>query len=319
MSPITVSIVVFFAILFLLRAIGSRSEGKSEDIVNRVRTFSPDQLKDKEEETKAKKSILHVFAGVFRIFTTQPIRDSIEAELVQADVLLKPEEMLAINAATALLPALLGYLATQNFALAILMALVGAALPLMFLKNAKMKRLQKFNDQLGDALGIMSNSLRAGFSFLQAMDSLSKELPPPISTEFGRALKEMRLGTPTEEALANMTERIRSDDLDLIVTAVNIQRQVGGNLAEILDNIGNTISERVRMKGEIKTLTAQGRISGTIVALLPVFLVGVISVMNPSYIGLLFTHPLGLILIGGAVISELIGIMLIKKVINIEL
>ena len=319
MSPITVAVLIFFATLFALRAISSRSDSKSEEIVNRVRSFSPDQQNFNDEEEIKKKSLLHVFAGVFRVFTTQPIRDRIESELVQADVLLKPEEMVAINTATALVPAVLGYAATGSLGVMILLVPCGAFAPLVFLKSAKVKRVRKFNDQLGDALGIMSNSLRAGFSFLQAMDSLAKELPPPMATEFTRALKEMRLGTTTEDALANMTARIRSDDLDLIVTAVNIQRQVGGNLADILDSIGNTISERVRIKGEIKTLTAQGRMSGTIIALLPVFLVAMISLINPAYISILFSHPLGLVLIGGAILSELVGVMAIKKIVNIEM
>jgi len=128
----------------------------------------------------------------------------------------------------------------------------------------------------------------------------------------------MKLGTPTEEALHNMTRRVKSEDFDLIVTAVSIQRQVGGNMAEILDNIAFTIKERLRIKGEVRTLTAQGRISGTVIALLPILLAGFLAVVNPSYMMVLFTNPLGLIMLGGAAVSELFGYLLIRKIVNIN-
>jgi tight adherence protein B len=317
---VKVSLLVFLVILFAMKALSARTEDKSVDIVKRVRKFSREEdTESTENPQQKKKSLLGFFSVVFRVFTPQKMLDSIEADLIQADIPLKPEEMTVIYLASAFIPAGIAVLVLQNVTLAIMLAPVGVFTPLLFLRSAKNRRLKKFNDQLGDALGIMANSLRAGFSILQTMDSLSKELAPPISTEFGRALKEMRLGTPTEEALRNMADRIQSEDLELIVTAINIQRQVGGNLAQILDNIATTINERVRIKGEIKTLTAQGRISGMIVALLPVFLAGVIALMNPSYISLLFTHPVGLLLVGGAVVSETVGILLIRKIVNVEM
>jgi tight adherence protein B len=315
-----VAILVFFVIFFAVQALTARVEGKSAEVVNRVKKFSsPVRDIENKDNKQVKKTLLTAFGTMFKVFTPKKFLDRMEADLVQADVLLKPEEMIFINLAAAVAPAIFAALVLQNIAAAVLLAPIGAIVPQVYLKSAKARRVKKFNDQLGDALMIMANSLRAGFSFLQTMDSLSKELAPPISVEFGRALKEMRLGTPTEEALHNMTQRIESDDLELIVTAVNIQRQVGGNLAQILDNIATTINERVRIKGEIKTLTAQGRISGTIVALLPVFLMLVISLMNPPYIGLLFSHPVGFMLLGAAIVSEFIGIMMIKKVVNVEM
>jgi tight adherence protein B len=320
MIALQIAILVFFIVLLVFLGFTSKTESKTEDVVKRVRMFSHNSEASAEiEAVRGKKSLLGAFSVIFRIFTPKKLLDSIEVDLIQADVPLKPEEMIFINLASAALPTMLAELVLNNVALAIMLAPIGAYAPLVFLKSAKARRAQKFNDQLGDALGIMANSLRAGFSFLQTMDSLSKELAPPISREFGRALKEMRLGTPTEEALRNMANRIKSDDLELIVTAVNIQRQVGGNLATILDNIASTINERIRIKGEIKTLTAQGRISGTIVALLPVFLMIVISLINPPYIATLYTTPIGIALLGGALLSEIVGIMLIRKIVNVEM
>lgn len=315
-----VALMVFLSVMLAVKALSSRTEGKSEDIVKRVRMYSRQNDTDAAGASAQKnKSILRIFSSFFRAFTPKKVLDRVERDLIQADVMLKPEEMVTINIITAVFPAIIAVVVLQNIVLAVLLLPLGAYAPLIFLKNAKINRSKKFNNQLGDALTIMSNSLRAGFSFLQTMDSLSKEMAPPISTEFSRALQEMRLGTHTEEALQNMASRIISEDLELIITAVNIQRQVGGNLAQILDNISVTINERVRMKAEIKTMTAQGRISGTIVALLPVFIAVVISFINPTYIGTLFTHPIGLVLLGSAIFSEIIGIMFIKNIVNVEM
>lgn len=315
MTKIQISLVVFLVVLFLVNTLVGRAHRDKEEIAQRVRMVTGEGGREKKgSNEKLKKKPLSGLTELFRLFTPKSLLRKVEADLP-----LKAEEMVLANLGAAILPAIFALLILDNLVLAITLAISGAYLPLFFIKGAKARRLKKFNEQLSDALSIMTNSLRAGLSFLQTMDSLQKEMAPPMSSEFGRALREMRLGTTTEEALSSMAERIKSEDLGLIVTVVNIQRQVGGNLAEILDNISMTINERVRIRGELKTLTAQGRISGIIVALLPVFLAGLISLLNPSYIAVLFSHPLGLVLIGSAVISELIGIFAIKRIVNIEL
>lgn len=315
-----VSLLVFFAVVFAVLAVAARMESKSDEVVSRVKMFARQKGSDlgTEERVNKRSSLLCALAAVSKVLTPKKILERTEKDLIAADIPLKAEEWVVIQLSAALVPAILAALA-QNAAMAFIFAGLGAYAPVLFLKSARARRVKKFNDQLGDALTIMANSLRAGFSFLQAMDAISKELPAPISTEFGRALKEMRLGTTSEEAFQNLTQRIASEDMELIVTVVNIQRQVGGNLAQILDNIATTINERVRIKGEIKTLTAQGRISGMIIALLPIFLCVAISFMNPAYIGMLFTHPIGIAMVVGAGISEIIGIVSIKKIVNIEM
>ncbi|NLC10726.1 MAG: secretion system protein, partial [Firmicutes bacterium] len=172
--------------------------------------------------------------------------------------------------------------------------------------------------QLSEGLTVMANSLRAGFSFMQAVDTLSKEMPPPLSTEFARLLKEMNLGTTTESALDNLMRRVDSKDLDLVVTSVKIQRQVGGNLAEIIDNIAKTIQQRNKLQGHLKTLTAQGRISGLIIGLLPIFIILFVSLLNPSYLTTLVTNPAGLFMLAYALVSEIIGFLIIKKIVTID-
>ncbi|HZK23920.1 MAG TPA: type II secretion system F family protein [Oscillospiraceae bacterium] len=319
MQQLKIALLTFLACFFTIYSLTTQREQEKVEVKQRVWQYTGNRENNEEkEEAKPQKSLLKRCLTLFSLLMPKRLLKNVEADLVQADIPLKVEEMVGLNIALALLPAILTMLATHDSLLALLLACVGAYLPRLLIKSAKAKRAQKFNDQLGDALQLMSNSLRAGFSFLQAMDSISKEMAAPISHEFARTMREMRLGTTTEEALHNLGTRIRSDDLDLVITAVSIQRQVGGNLAQILENISTTISERIRMKGEVKTLTSQGRISGTIVALLPVFLVIAIGLMNPSYIMALFTHPIGLVITGGAVISEIVGIMAIKKIINIE-
>lgn len=206
--------------------------------------------------------------------------------------------------------------------------IVGLRAPRMYVNSASKRRMNAFNGQLGDALNLWVNALRSGYSVLQAMETIATELPPPISLEFERVIQEVRLGLSMEQALDNMYNRVPSDDLDLVITAVNIQREVGGNLAEVLDSISYTIRERVRIKGEVRTLTAQGRVSGWIISLLPIGLAGLLYIMNPDYVSQLWikeapfiipnVFPCGWVLlaVGGIMIGS--GAFAISKIVDIE-
>lgn len=274
-----------------------------------------DGVKKKNGKSRSGRRVLE-FAG--KLFTARKITEKVDAELTKADIPLKGEEFLGLTLLLSLGGGLLfTLLAGGNLAIGLLTAFLGGYLPHFVLRAAKTRRFSKFNNQIGDALIIMANSLRSGFSFLQAMDMVRNELPDPIAKEFGMALQEMNWGTPTEEALLNMAARVNSDDLELVVTAVLIQRQVGGNLAEVLDNIATTIRERIRIKGEIKTLTAQGRISGLIIGLLPVLLTVVIYFLNPAYIKPLFVSKTGLMMVSFAVLAQILGLGLINKIVKI--
>lgn len=241
----------------------------------------------------------------------------VEHRLIQAGIPLKSSEFLVICLGAALAGAVLGMVGSRVLG-AVIGGLAGYMVPFLFLKIKIRRRAKAFNDQLGDTLILIANALRTGYSFMQAIEMVSREMLPPISVEFGRTLKEMNLGIPTEDAMSNMAKRIDSDDLDLVITAVLIQRQVGGNLAEVLDSIANTIRERIRIKGEIKTLTAQGRMSGVIVSLLPVVLLLALRLINPGYVNILFTHPTGQFMLGTAIAGQLLGIIAIQKIVNIE-
>jgi tight adherence protein B len=197
-------------------------------------------------------------------------------------------------------------------------ALLGYFLPRMWVGRRIGSRLNAFNKQLPDTITLLSNSLRAGSSFLQSIELVSRESPAPMGPEMGRVVREVNLGLSMEEALSNLVRRIKSDDLDLMVTAIGVQQQVGGNLAEILDTIAFTIRERVRIKGEIRTLTAQGRYSGYLVAFLPIAIMVTLNFINPEFMQPLFTELIGQILLVCGAIMMLIGFFAIQKITDIK-
>ncbi len=168
-------------------------------------------------------------------------------------------------------------------------------------------------------LTMTSNALRAGFSFMQAVEMISREMDDPIGGEFAEVMREMRLGASLEKALESMSKRVQSKDFELVVTAVLIQRQVGGNLAQILDTISETVEERIRMRREVKSLTAQGRASGVVLAAIPPALAAILSLVNPDYLQPLLTENLGRIAAAGAIVMEIIGFYVINRIVSIEI
>lgn len=253
-----------------------------------------------------------------RIFASRSVVNRIQQQLLQAGIPLKAEEYISICFGFIILLPILIYLVTSNFWLTVITIIVGVILPNAYVNHQKEMRLQKLNQQLGDALVIMANALRAGFGFQQAMDSVRRELPPPISTEFSWTLREISLGFSTEAALENMSKRVQSDDLDMVVTGIIIQRQVGGNLAVVLDNISSTIRERARIQREVKVLTAQGRLSGILIGLLPIFLIAALLVLNPEYFNVLITDSRGIIMLIIAAVMEITGFLIIRRLTNID-
>jgi len=245
--------------------------------------------------------------------------EGLDLQLIRGNIPISGGEFLILQGFLTMVFFVLGFALTQKIYVGILFSLVGWLLPRVWLKSAQKKKRRQFNSQLADALLVLANSLKAGFSLLQAMEMVSQEMPNPISGEFQLVLREMTYGTATETALVHLSERVGSDVLDLLVTAMLIQRQAGGNLAEILLNIHATIQDRLRIQQEIKTLTAQGRMSGYIIAALPFAIAAVLSVLNPNYLSVLFSHPIGWALLAGGLISQLIGFIFIKKIITIEI
>jgi tight adherence protein B len=270
-------------------------------------------------------------ANVNRVIERRDWGTNMARELARADLALKPTEFLAIRAG-ALVGVPLVFIALSPIVSVFSSPLIwvvglvlGWWLPKFWLNRRKGKRLKAFNSELADTIMLLANALRAGSSFLQAVEMIVRETRPPISTEFARVIREVNLGLPLDEALGNLQRRVRSDDLDLMTTAIAIHHTVGGNLAEILDSIAFTIRERVRIKGEIRTLTAQQRMSGYVVGFLPVGLVVVMSVIAPTFMAPMLQKPpelmglpAGMFILAGGGFMMLIGFILIRRIVDIE-
>jgi tight adherence protein B len=257
--------------------------------------------------------------GLNRALQGRSFADNISTQLARADLKLTVAEFLALQV-IAVIGGTAGafILFGGGVLLPAAAGVIGFFGPRVYVRMRQSRRLNQFNDQLGDAINQMSNGLRAGYSVMQAMDSVATELPAPISHEFLRVVQEMQLGLSMEQALSNMLRRIDSEDLDLLITAVNLNREVGGNLADILDVISYTIRERVRIKGDIRTLTAQGRASAYVITGLPIGLTLLLLVMNRTYIMKLFTDTCGWIMVGVGVILISSGAFALRKITDIE-
>jgi tight adherence protein B len=293
-----------------------RSRGSVEE---RLQTFAGVGEVEAVEKQTSKKRSTPIADSLNRALEGRKVSENLSTQLARADLKLTVGEFLSLQLLAALGIGAVGYIASGTIVLGILAAVLGWFAPRWFMSYRQGARLRAFNDQLGDALNLMVNGLRSGYSVLQAMEAVSREMPPPIASEFSRIVQEVQIGLPLDQAMGNMLRRIKSDDLDLVVTAINVQREVGGNLAEILDVISFTIRERVRIKGEIRTLTAQGRYSGYVISLLPIGLALVLFCVNKPYVSRLFTSGwcgwamvvCGLLMIGT-------GFIAIQKIVTIE-
>ena len=244
-----------------------------------------------------------------KIYVPARLRTGIQ----RAGVDLRPEEFALMWISATMVPSFLAYLFTNNILIVLALAMVGAIAPPFYLHFMTTRRMDTFSTQLGDALQLISNGLKAGFSFEQALVSVRTDMVPPISIEFGRAVNEMNYGMSLEDALTGVTTRMESSDMKLLTSAVMIQRKTGGNLANILDNLALTIRERVKLKNKIKALTAQGRMSGYVIGILPIFLFITISGINPDYMSLFYTTTLGTIIIVVAILLEVLAFVIINN------
>ena len=210
------------------------------------------------------------------------------------------------------------FLLTGNLFFILVGFLLGFMFPRWYVKKKQKERINKFNEGLPDMISTIVGSLRAGFSFQQALKAVVEEAGSPIKEEMDSVIKEMQYGASLEDSLNDLKERMPSEDLDLMIQAILIQRQVGGNLATVLDRIVQTIRERTKIHRQISSLTAQGRLSGIVIGLLPIILAFVIYLIEPEYIGTLFRHPIGIALTVAGFISGIIGFTLIRKITSIE-
>lgn len=332
MNP-TIVVAAVAAIAILLIAVGVASSGGS-GVTARLERYAA----GRQEKTKPKGEGLgellsqsQAMAAINRVVEQRDFGANLSREIARADLKLKVSEYLAFWAGmTVGLPVaffVVGFAvpSLQSPIMLLFGLLLGFIFPRIWLGRRKSSRLNAFNKQLPDTITLIANALRAGSSFLQAIELVVRESRPPVATEFGRVIREVNLGLPFDQALENMVRRIRSDDFELMATAIAIQHQVGGNLAEILDSIAFTIRERVRIKGEIRTLTAQQRMSGYVVGLLPFGLAGFIYLAAPTFFDPMFENPpgigglpAGVIILAVGLFSMMIGFMFIQKIVDIE-
>ena len=277
-------------------------------------------LEDERPEPEAEGGSSIITEWLNRRVARSSAGDRVARELARADLKFKVAEYYALVFMSTVVVGLIAYIIQPNIVSAIIGAVIGFFLPRFYVKRQQTVRLNKFNDQLGDMLNLMVNGLRAGYSTMQAMEAISRELPAPISDEFHRVVQEMQIGITMEKALENLLRRIPSEDLDFVVTAINVQREVGGNLSEILDTISFTIRERVRIKGEIRVMTAQVRSSGLVLSLIPVFLTLALWFISPEYIGSFFDRGpfCGWLAVGTIIVMILSGYFVMMKIADIE-
>ncbi len=336
MEPTTVAIAGVAALAILLIALGLANSGSGGAINARLERYAAG--KDDSPKTGGGQANLGDLISSNEALNTfnkaveqRDFGANLARDLARADLRLKVSEFLLIWAACIVgVPLLFLVLSIVFSALGSPIALLGGMvlgfwLPRFWLNRRKSGRLGAFNKQLPDTITLIANALRAGSSFLQAIELVVRESRPPISTEFGRVIREVNLGLPFETAMENMTRRVRSEDLELMATAISIQHTVGGNLAEILDSISFTIRERVRIKGEIKTLTAQQRMSGYVVGFLPIALAGFLFIASPGFMAPMFANPpavmglpAGVIILCLGGVMMFIGFMFIRKIVDIE-
>ena len=254
-----------------------------------------------------------------RAIGRQKFAANLSTQLARADLKLTVSEFVLITVATTLLAFLFMLVVKRDFFLSALAGVAGYFAPRIWMRRRQGKRIKEFGNQLGDTISLLANSLRSGYSLLQSMETVSHELSPPVSVEFDRVVKEIGLGLSYEQAMNNMLRRVPSDDLDLMITAVNVQHEVGGNLAEILETIGFTIRERIRIQGEIRVLTTQQMGTGIVVGLLPVAVGLLLYFINADYMLSLFRDPCGWAMLAAIVLLMGSGFMIIRKIIKIEI
>ena len=253
-----------------------------------------------------------------RMLTGRRMTERMYVELSAAGLPIRPSEFIGILAGSVILSQMFAWAAAHTIVGHLVLGIIGVALPMMVVKSLQRKRRLAFDGQIVDALVMMSASFRSGFSLLRAMQMVAQEMPAPISKEFERVVNEVGVGRPLEEALRASVARVGSYDFDLVVTAIVIHLQVGGNLAEILETIADTIRERAKVMGEMRALTAEGRISGLVLVILPIALAVVLYAKRPEYMATLINDPIGPSLICTAAALQVVGVLIMRRMLTLD-
>jgi len=277
------------------------------------------QLTDEEQKQAASAAVTQLLAKrVEASISGRTFAAALQTDLARANLKLTVGEFLIMQVAAASVVGMLAWLISGALFVGSIFGALGWFIPKIWLGRRQAGRLKAFNNQLGDTISLMSNSLRSGLSLVQSMEMISREAEAPISEEFQRVVREIGLGVGPQEALIHLGRRVASDDLELLVIAILVQFEIGGNLSRILDSIASTIRERVKLQGEIRTMSAQGRMAGWVLSGLPVAIGGLLMLIAPSYMGALFTPGPWLVLPVAGLIGVVMGSVVINKLVAIE-
>jgi tight adherence protein B len=321
MSPLLISIIfVGIAVLLLVFAFLGSGETSVEARLSRY-TENTSKSAESDESSEAKPKSTPITDYFDKSLSKSNWFESISKDLAQADLKLRPTEYIMLMVIACIGIGVVASFLFGSIIFGLIGGVVGIFIPGIVVKQKKGGRLHQFEAQMADMLNLTVNSLRAGYSVIQALESVAKEMPAPVSVEIRRVVQEVQIGLSLDVALENLLRRMNSPDLKLIITAINIQREVGGNLAEILDTISHTIRERVRIKGEIRVLTAQQSITGYLIGALPFALGLFIYLYNPEYIGNFWapeTRMCGLPMLICGFLLIAIGFIAVRKIVSIE-
>jgi tight adherence protein B len=317
MTPFIISVMAFVGVTAIVGLLAFVFQGENTKITERLETLTGRKKKEDEATTilkktafdRDKKSLLEALT---------PNLPSLAKIIMQADVHIKPSTLFGIGIVLGVLGSTASWMMGVKPYLAPVGGLIMFSIPFLWLLTKRALRLKKFSGQLPDALELVARALRAGHSLAAGMHVVAEEMPTPVCDEFNRVYEEQNLGISIEDSLKGMCERVPNLDLRFFVTSVLIQRQTGGDLAEILDKIGYVIRERFRILGQVKALTAEGRLSGVILIALPFGLFLMMMHIKYDYIEKLWTHPLGIKMSVYALIAQLLGALVIRKIVNIK-
>ncbi len=311
------AITVFVAVVALIAGLAGRRK-ELQDVVERRlgRASGLEVVSTEEIEGVALKGSRFGKGGAAKALAGIRSMQQLGELIERAGWKLSVAEFLAICGATAIVFFLVGEALLASFA--IVLAVLGLFVPYVMLRLAVKRRRDKFVSQLVDALTMMANALKAGVGLMQAIDQVASQMKAPLADEFRHLLRDVRIGASPEEAFDALNQRMKSEDLDIVITGILVQRTTGGNLAEMLDNVAHVMRERIRIKGEIKTLTVQQQLSGYVVGGLPILLLIGFNFMNHEYVLPLFTTSLGRMMLAAGGTLQLIGFFFIRKIVNIK-
>lgn len=315
---------IIFAFIFLTVAIyffvsrdtdeyRRRIDERMKQLVQERGGASQREMQLLKDELLSTVPVFHRTLIKFEIFT------QLQNTLRQADMTISVYRFVIYSMVSGFVVGLITFFFSRSLVAMLIITIVVMFAPLMYVRHRRRRRFYSFLEQLPDALELMVRSLQAGHSFSSALQMVATEMPDPIAREFGKTYEEQNLGLNIKSALENLVERVPILDLKLCVTAVLIQREIGGNLSEVLRNISHTIRERFRIQGEIRVKSAQARLSGYIVSALPFFLFFWINLVNPSYMKTLYDHPNGVYILATGVIMQIIGWLIIRKIVDIDI